>query len=52
MGFVIGSVLALAVGIFATRVGLDRGRTFYATVTIVIASLHWKSRGRVRPQTA
>jgi Protein of unknown function (DUF3703) len=40
MGFVIGSVLALAVGIFATRVGLDRGRTFYATVTIVIASYY------------
>jgi hypothetical protein len=33
-------LLALAVGLFATAVGLDRDRAFYATVMIVIASLY------------
>jgi hypothetical protein len=36
----IGAVLALAVGILATFVGLDRDRGFYPTVTIVIASYY------------
>jgi hypothetical protein len=37
---VIGACLALAVGAFATLVGLDRDRAFYPTVAIVIASLY------------
>jgi hypothetical protein len=36
----IGVVLALSVGIFATAVGLDRDRAFYPVVTIVIASYY------------
>ena len=36
----IGVFLALAVGLFATVVGLDRDRAFYPTVTIVIALLY------------
>ena len=40
MAFVIGASLALVVGIFATVVGLDRERAFYATVMIVIAWLY------------
>jgi hypothetical protein len=36
----IGTFLALAVGLFATGVGLDRDRAFYPTVTIVIASYY------------
>ena len=37
MALLIGALLALAVGIFATSLGLDRDRAFYPTVTIVIA---------------
>jgi hypothetical protein len=37
MEFVIGTVLALAIGLFATVTGLDRDRAFYPTVMIVIA---------------
>lgn len=40
MSFLIGASLALGVGIFGTRVGLDRDRAFYPTVMIVIASLY------------
>lgn len=40
MALVVGALLALAVGLFATRVGLDRDRAFYPTVMIVIASLY------------
>lgn len=40
MGYVIGTVLSLAVAVFARRVGLDRDRTFYATVLIVVASYY------------
>ena len=40
MGQLVGSVLALAVGLFATASGLDRDRAFYTTVTIVVAS-YW-----------
>lgn len=37
MAFVVGVVLALAVGLFASIVGLDRDRAFYPVVMIVIA---------------
>ena len=40
MPAMVGACLALAVGIFATVVGLDRDRAFYPTVAIVIASLY------------
>jgi hypothetical protein len=36
----VGFVLALAVGLFATVVGLDRDRAFYPGVTIVVASYY------------
>jgi hypothetical protein len=37
MALSVGALLALAVGIFATSLGLDRERAFYPTVMIVIA---------------
>jgi hypothetical protein len=37
---IVGAVFALAVGLFASGVGLDRDRSFYPTVTIVIALLY------------
>lgn len=40
MAPVVGAVLALAVGLFATVSGLDRDRAFYPTVAIVIASYY------------
>lgn len=40
MALLVGGLLAIAVGLFATVVGLDRDRAFYPTVTIVIASLY------------
>lgn len=40
MALTIGVVLALAAGVFATLVGLDRDRAFYPTVMIVIAVLY------------
>jgi hypothetical protein len=40
MAWLIGGVLALGVGFFATVVGLDRDRGFYPTVMIVIAGLY------------
>ncbi len=40
MEIFIGALLALAVSIFATVVGLDRDRAFYSTVTIVVASYY------------
>ena len=40
MALLVGFVLALAVGVFARIVGLDRDRAFYPTVMIVIASLY------------
>ena len=40
MAFLVGAVLALAVGLFATRAGLDRDRAFYPVVTIVVASYY------------
>lgn len=36
----VGVVLALAIGLMATTVGLDRDRAFYPTVMIVIALLY------------
>jgi hypothetical protein len=40
MPYLIGVALALAVGVFARVVGLDRDRAFYPTVMIVIAILY------------
>ncbi len=40
MAILVGALLALAIGGFATVVGLDRDRAFYPTVTIVIALLY------------
>lgn len=40
MALVVGALLALAVGLFATGIGLDRDRAFYPTVMIVIASYY------------
>ncbi len=40
MSFLIGALLALGVGVLATRIGLDRDRAFYPTVMIVIASYY------------
>ena len=40
MALLVGVLLALAVGLFATLVGLDRDRAFYPTVMIVIASIY------------
>ncbi len=40
MALVIGALLAFAVGLFATGLGLDRDRAFYPVVTIVIASYY------------
>ena len=40
MALAVGISLAVAVGLFATAVGLDRDRAFYPTVMIVIAALY------------
>jgi hypothetical protein len=40
MGITVGVVLALLVGAFARAVGLDRERSFYSTVLIVVASYY------------
>jgi hypothetical protein len=40
MAVIVGLVGALVAGVFATKVGLDRERGFYPTVTIVIALLY------------
>lgn len=40
MGYVVGLILSLAVAIFATLTGLARGRAFYPTVAIVVASYY------------
>ena len=40
MPLIVGVLLAVAVGLMATSVGLDRDRAFYPTVTIVIAFLY------------
>jgi hypothetical protein len=40
VALLIGTVLALFVGLFATGIGLDRDRAFYPVVTIVIATYY------------
>ena len=40
MALLVGVVLALSVGLFASFTGFDRDRAFYPTVTIVIASYY------------
>jgi hypothetical protein len=40
VALVVGALFALAVGLFATGIGLDRDRAFYPVVTIVIASYY------------
>ena len=40
MALLVGLLLALAVGLFSTAVGLDRDRAFYPIVMIVIAVLY------------
>ena len=40
MALLVGVLLALAVGLMATGVGLDRDRAFYPTVVIVVASYY------------
>lgn len=40
MAYLIGALLALAVGGLATVVGLDRDRAFYPTIMVVIASYY------------
>lgn len=40
LALLVGFVLALAIGAFATTLGLDRDRAFYPTVTIVIAAYY------------
>lgn len=40
MEYLVGSALALGVCVFAALVGLDRGRAFFPTVAIVVASYY------------
>jgi hypothetical protein len=40
MEYAVGVILAAGVGVFGTLVGLDKERSFYATVMIVIAWLY------------
>lgn len=40
MAFLVGIVLAVLVGLFASWTGLDRSRAFYPTVLIVVASYY------------
>jgi len=40
VALLVGVLLAIAVGLLATTSGLDRDRSFYPTVTIVIASYY------------
>ena len=40
MALLVGALLAFAVGLLATGMGLDRDRAFYPVVTIVIASYY------------
>jgi hypothetical protein len=37
---IVGTLLAVLVGLFATGVGLDRDRAFYPVVTIVVAAYY------------
>ena len=40
MALVVGALLAIVVGLFATGIGLDRDRAFYPVVAIVVASYY------------
>lgn len=40
MALLVGVLLAVAVGLFATSLGWDRDRAFYPAVTIVVASYY------------
>ena len=40
MEYIIGLLLAVGVGVFASVIGFDRGRAFYPVVMIVIASYY------------
>ncbi len=40
MAYLVGAILALAVGGLATGVRLDRDRAFYPTITVVVASYY------------
>lgn len=40
MAYLVGALLALAVGSLGTLVGLDRDRAFYPTIMVVIASYY------------
>lgn len=40
MAYLVGALLALAVGSLGTVVGLDRDRAFYPTIMVVIASYY------------
>jgi hypothetical protein len=40
LALVVGFLLAISVGLFATGLGLDRDRAFYPVVTIVVAFLY------------
>ncbi len=40
MALIVGTLLAIGVGLFATGTGLDRDRAFYPTVTIVVAAYY------------
>ena len=40
MPFLVGTILALSVGLAATTLSFDRDRAFYATVMAVIASYY------------
>jgi hypothetical protein len=40
LAYLIGAILALAVGGLGTVVGLDRDRAFYPTITVVVASYY------------
>jgi len=40
VALIVGVLLALAIGLMATVVGLDRDRAFYPAVTLVVASYY------------
>jgi hypothetical protein len=40
VALIVGALLAIVVGLFATGVGLDRDRAFYPVVMIVVASYY------------
>lgn len=52
MALLIGAVLALAIGFFATTSGFDKDRAFYPTVTIVIAGYYVLFAVMAQSQTA